>query len=501
MTTRWRDLPQLPERRVGTVARLLPVVVPVVVAGALWALGRPVLAAVLLVVAVVLLVVAALRPSVGAALTRGAAAFGRAVAGGLSWLLLGLVQLLVVAPVAGLARLTRRDPLVAEGDGTTRWADRAPRRSARRTFGSDVDVRRPAGPVLGTVRAVPRAVGFVVAFALLNYGLGWVWDQEVGSHDDPVLVADPTSTLDRADSDAYADEPWARDYWRAFDDLPLDPVPYLLTRVGDVQGDLISSNDGVRTTADPPTGDPDAVVWLLGGGGAWGEGQRDDHTVASALVARAAEDGVGLRVVNLAQPGYTSWQSALLLEQQLAVRDAPDLVLHYEGVDDAAVQVQLPSDAPSHYNVLGLTRALTGRESAREQVDDLWQEYRDTSVLTRLADRVGSVFGVQPAGAADDDLGDRVLDLRRRARELVAGVVARADVPVVDVWQAATRVPGDDGAYRSLDVPAGDVDLRDVLDDVADTSVVDGTIVDEAGALLVADALWDALAPRLAVPG
>ena len=40
-----------------------------------------------------------------------------------------------------------------------------------------------------------------------------------------------------------------------------------------------------------------------------------------------------------------------------------------------------------------------------------------------------------------------------------------------------------------------------VLDDVADTSVVNGTVVDEAGALLVADALWDALAPRLAVVG
>jgi len=65
----------------------------------------------------------------------------------------------------------------------------------------------------------------------------------------------------------------------------------------------------------------------------------------------------------------------------------------------------------------------------------------------------------------------------------------------LQVWQAATGVGGDGGAYREA---AGDgFDLRAVLDEVADEVYADGVLTDEDGARLVAEALWPAVAEAL----
>lgn len=496
--SRWQQVPDRPRHR-SAGGRVEPVVVPLAIAAVLAWAGHPIAAAIVVATATVLLVASTLRPEIGHRVARAAAAFGRGVAGALSWVLLGVVHLLVIVPGAALARLVRRDPLGPDTP-TTRWRPRGGPRTAARTFGPEVGLRHPLGRLGRFARAVPLAMGTVVLLAGLNYGLGWLWDEHVGSHDVPVGDPPRLPVSARAATPAFSDEAWAGAYWQAFDALPIEPVPFLLTRVGDADGDLISSRDGVRST-DVTTiaGDP-VRVWLLGGAGAWGEGQRDDHTVASELVRLAAADDVALEVVNLGQLGHTTWQTALLFEQELAVRPAPDLAVFYGGVEDALAQVESANPAPTHLNAEGIGTALTGRESAQEQVEDLWNEYRDTSVVTRLAEAIGGVVGLAPTAAradGEEDLVERLVDLRVRSTDLVAGVARRAGVRTATVWQPATEVPGDGGAYRSLTVPEGDIDLRSVVDDRADTSVLEGTILDEDGAALVAEVLWADLAGRL----
>jgi hypothetical protein len=489
--TPWRDLaPRTDEdatpRRGAHLARAA---IPLGLAVVLWFAGRRPLAVVLLVTAVGLAVLVTLRPSAGERIARALAVVGKAVAAAVSWVLLTLVAVVVIIPVSAIARLARRDPLGADTPGPTRWATRRRPPLTRRTFGRDEPARPAVGRTGQLALTTMRAIGIVLLVLALNYGLGWCWDEYVGSHDAPVASVAPSGSTNLADTPAFRDDPWAEAWWAAFDDLRYDPVPFLLTRVSDVTGDQITSADGIRRSWEPEAADA-PEVWLFGGGAAWGQGQRDLHTIASEVARLADAAGRPVRVVNFAQPGYTTWQSALLFEQQLAVRPPPDLAVFYDGADDVAVQLEHGSDAPTHYNVDGIGTALTGPDSASEVARDAWEEYRETSVLTRLAQGFTGLFSVQPAAAADDELLDRVVDLRRRSAAVISGVADHHGVETLVAWQAATGVPGDDGAYRAAAAQGDEVDLSGVLDDRADAVFADGVLTDEEGARLVAVALW-----------
>jgi hypothetical protein len=492
--TRWTQVPDLPGASRGPGSARLVAVLPFAVAGLLALAGRPVPAALVLTAATVLLALRRFAPNAAHRVDRWVAAFATGLAKAASAVLLGLVQVVVFAPLALLGAALHRDPLHALGH----WRDRPVSRSAmaRRTFGvEDVPVSSPSRGSRAA-RLLPRVIGWVAVVLVANYALGWLWDEYAGSHDDPASTFAAVDYVgEYRDLPAMADEPWADEYWAEFADLDYEFVPYLLSRVGDVDGDTISSADGVRHSFEAP-GEATTDVWVLGGAAAWGQGQRDEHTIPSELARLADADGRPIRVRNLAQPGYTSWQSALLFEEQLAMRPAPDLVVVYDGADDVAVQVERPSESASHYNSADIARTLTGRESTSEEVDDLWEEYRETSVLTRLAEGIGGIFGIQPAAAAED-LEGRVRRLHGESLDLIGDLARAHDVDTLFVWQAASGVPRDGGAYR--DLAASDtsaVDLSGVLDDHED-HYLDGVLTDEDGARIVAEALWPLAEERL----
>ena len=508
----WREVEAPATAAPARSARLVPVVAPLVVAALLWAIGLPVAAVLVVVVAVVLLVLGRVRPGVALAVERALAAVGRVVGHVLTIVLLGLVEVVVFAPLWLLARLVRRDPLVERGSGATgRWSGRhlptVP--VARRPFAPEA--HRPSRGFRVAYLSV-RVVGWVVIVAALNYGLGWLWDEWFGTHEQPVAAAvSEQSAAELAASPAMAGDPWARDYWEEVRALDHEYHPYLLSRVAPVDGRYIEVVGAERRSFEPEGLPADAPeVWFLGGGALWGEGQRDDHTIPSKVARLAAAAGTPIRAVNLGQPGYTSWQSALLLEQELAVRPAPDLVVFYDGVDDVAVQLERASTDPSHYNVDGVTEALTGRDSAREQAQDWWESYRETSVVNRLVDRLQGLVGFQGlfplegvAGAQGRSLADRVVDLHARSVDLAAFVAGEHDVPVLFTWQAAAGVPGDGGAYRRVvrdpdTGPAPVLDLSDTLDGADPPVYLDGVLTNERGAALVAASLWPEV--RAALP-
>jgi lysophospholipase L1-like esterase len=493
--TRWSEVPAAPGGAHPTAwARRVAAVAPFALAGLLALVDRRLAAGLVLAGACLLVTLRRFRPSAANRVDRSVAAFATGAATLVSAALLGLVQLVVFAPLALLSLILRRDPLHARGE----WQDRpvSAARTTRRTFGVESARRAPTSRAGRAVRRTPQVIGWAAVVVIANYGLGWTWDEYVGSHDDPdATVAAVRTQSDYRHVPAMADEPWSDRFWDEFAALRYEFVPFLLSRVRDVDGETISVRDQVRTTLRP-TGATTTDVWVFGGGAAWGQGQRDEHTIPSELVRRAEAAGRPVRVWNFGQPGYSSLQSALWFEQLLAVRPPPDVVVVYDGTDDVAIQLETPSDRASHYNLDDITGAIGGRATAREEVDDLWEDYRETSLLTRVAERIGGIFAIAPA-AAEEDLAARVQRLHGESLALFEDLAAMHGVPTVFAWQAASGVTGDRGAYR--DLAARDdraVDLSRVLDGHED-HYLDGVLTDEDGARLVAEALWPLVEARL----
>ncbi len=506
MRPQWAEVvePDPPHARAGSTWAAWSA--PFVAAVVLGLVGFATLAAAVFLTAVALAVLRVLWPGGAHTIDRGFAVVGRVVGAALRVGLLAVVELFVLAPLALLAFLVRHDPLtVGARSRAGRWQVHStpPPVLRRRTYLAESPENRTRGAVSRVATPALRVVGLALLLLVANYAAGWTWDELAGTHDTPLGVAAASSIDELRVAPAMAHHDWSSDYWLEFEELEYEFRPFIMSRIVDVDGRYITSEAGIRRSFEPAgLTESSPEVWFFGGAALWGQGQRDLHTVPSQIARLAEAAGTPIRVVNFGQPGYTSWQSALLLEQELAVREPPDAVVFYEGADDVAVQLEAPSEDPTHYNVPGAQPALLGRDSAQDQLREWWQEYRDASLVNAVLEGVPNVFGAQAAVADRSGLEERVLDLRARSVDLAAFVAERHGVEAVFAWQAAEGVPSDEGAYRRVaaigTAGAGDpVDLSGVLDD-ADTPVfLDGVLVNEQGASLVAPAVWALIEPLI----
>lgn len=97
--------------------------------------------------------------------------------------------------------------------------------------------------------------------------------------------------------------------------------------------------DGLRATWKAPLADSAAaarplIVWTFGGSTMWGDGARDDFTIASWLARRLHEQGIPARVTNFGETGYVNTQGVLTLLMELRKGQVPDLVVFYDGAND-----------------------------------------------------------------------------------------------------------------------------------------------------------------------
>lgn len=479
----------------GRITRLA---VPLLVSALLLTTGHRLAAVAVVSAALLLTALAVIHAPAAERVDRAMVRLGRVVGQGLRVVLLGAVALVVLLPAALITRVLGCDPL----GRSVGWVSRTSVPGTETRLYGVEPARRAVRPSVGRATVALRVVGAVFAVLLLNYGVGWTWEARYGSHDTPTQVT-ARGLTELAASPAMASDDWAAGYWREFEALRYEFEPYLLSRVAPVAGRHIHVEGAVRRSYRPVGAPADVpVVWFLGGSALWGVGQRDDHTIPSEVARLAERDGRPIEVVNLGQPGYTSWQAMLLLEQQLAVRPAPDLVVMYDGAADVEVQLDRASEIPTHFNVAGVNTDLVGRDSAREQLEEWWQAYQETSLVHRLADQIKGLFAAAPADAAMPGLVDRVVDLHARSVDLAAFVADEHDVPIVFAWQAARGVDGDGGAYRAVaatEVPgAALVDLSGALDDEAEAVFLDGVLTNEAGGRVVAGHLWAQAQPYLA---
>lgn len=504
----WASLPQgSAERREVSHAWVGPAV-RVVVLGSVALLaalrGAWVLVAVALGSAVVLTVLAVFSPRAARAIDRAAAKVGHGAIHVVSTIGVGVIEVFVVLPGRVVALVRRRSGLngVGRAPGST-WRPRSAisgRQQADRPWMRDVP-----GHHRRSGRSGPRLLRFVpyvVALLVLDLVAGtlvaertqvpWLQPSQVvlGAPEPGIPGVPGGSYADLRGAAALTDDPQAGTCLSEADGLTYDYVQYLARGIRDTTGSCITVLGGVRSSYQPAEADV-PEVWILGGSAAFGIGQRDEHTIASELARQTEADGKPIQVVNVAVPGFTAYQEALRLEQLLAVRKAPDLVILYDGMNDVGAQLAAP------YGLATWLPTVVWRSDAPANERTLWQRWADHSLLAHVADEVrGQPAGAAPAQAGDeasDDVSDETVAagtvaVLGRSHALAARIGSLRGVPVVSVFQATD--PAQRGRVADLviaDLPDGVIDASGAFaPEERPTAFFDSVHVDEAGAAQVA---------------
>lgn len=296
------------------------------------------------------------------------------------------------------------------------------------------------------------------------------------SRGEPTLVGLPYSDY------AHEGEPFARDLFGEQATLDTDRDPEVFYTVADMERRYTHVHDLERRSAEGPSDAP--IVWFLGGSTMFGIGQRDDHTIESDLVRIADEAGTPIRAANYGWSSYVAWQEVQLLDRLLAEHPHPDAIVFLHGINDLSqVCRHLAAGIPAG------TRTNPMTDKALDQEDAVFDCYADTERSAEV-------------------LAD-VVNTSMDAAERMAG-----PIPILEYWQAtaATRAPhpSDAGLLERLgktsdelrfqnriylaalhhdDTPP--IDLTDALDDVDEPMFFDWAHTNEAGAQIVAQAMWD----------
>lgn len=458
------------------------------------------------------------------------AAVGHAVGIGLSWLALGLTMIVIVVPVWVVTSVLRWDVLEPDHERGG-WAIRRFRvwqSRPDRGFANERRTLRWQTRLHGfLVVAVPLAVVAIIAFPLRGPTLrlaGEVMPGHLffgGGGDDtatapgapttatttPGAIAEPTGDgpdgAPRNVMISEAGEPWAQDLFNEYFPVVFGYDPYLTVRVADRQGQYVNVHDRVRASYVPEGArdDPGALdVWFFGASALFGQGQRDDHTIASEVARLAEESGVPLRVQNFGVPSYLAWQDAVLMAQMLSERPPPDLIVTYEGYND--ISNTLPQGSP--------TQVSTGfADQVRGVLSDAGASFAGAD--SDSTDPIPRSTAWSPANSAT--VFGRAADLQRDLAEVNGIPIAQYLQPAL--WSRDLAVDdatlaniGADRQYhdsykvgwnqaRALMATGGVVDLGDSLDSLDELVYSDDVHHNETGARVVAEAIYANLADTL----
>jgi hypothetical protein len=143
----------------------------------------------------------------------------------------------------------------------------------------------------------------------------------------------------RAQADAYANAPWAHEVNREYNERSARWQPYVYWIGAPFESRYTNvSAEGLRATWKSAVANPACQrpvrIFMFGGSTMWGEGARDDDTIASWLQRSLSTRNVCAQVSNFGQDGYVSTQEMILLAEEIQNGNAPDLATYYDGYND-----------------------------------------------------------------------------------------------------------------------------------------------------------------------
>lgn len=187
----------------------------------------------------------------------------------------------------------------------------------------------------------------------------------------------------------------------------LNYQPYTVWTRKPTRGQYVNvDQDGSRVTAFN-SDDPEALrIWMIGGSTTWGMGVPDRETIPSRLARLFNDAGVPTRVLNLGHTGFVSTQEVLGLLRELQKREAPDIFVVYDGLNEGLGLAERPDLPNPHYLMGRVSGLFESREVARAPgTKGLAMGVLATTGYYRLAQSLRSRFGVgtdaHPAATPD----------------------------------------------------------------------------------------------------
>jgi lysophospholipase L1-like esterase len=170
-------------------------------------------------------------------------------------------------------------------------------------------------------------------------------------------------TLRAQMSPAYAGATWVPDFFREQSLRLASPYTYVPFRVMGVtqwHGKYFNNDEhpaGVwRRTVNPEGSEcqqhANTSVWVFGGSTIYGTGVPDWATLPSYLSRNLNRDGRACVVVtNFGDESYVTTQELILLIEQLKRGGRPDIVIFYDGFNDALIGMAAPDPWSTHYGL------------------------------------------------------------------------------------------------------------------------------------------------------
>jgi hypothetical protein len=297
-------------------------------------------------------------------------------------------------------------------------------------------------------------------------------------------------------------------------------LPFLLWGNPEVHGVCVNNDMTelgiVRRTVGPDCKNrPAFKLWVLGGSAAYGTMVPDWATLPSALSRILNTRAPCVQVTNLAVEGYNSNQELLLLVEELKAGHVPDVVVFYDGFNDADVGTS-PSGPTTHLRYATVKQRLQGKFSI---YGDLLQHF----AIWRLADQITRAHDRTPLPRVSaSELTERALaTLDNYSQNIkIANVLGKTygfrvrafwqpaliygHKPLVDYEQEFQRLSSQPefffqpltAVYREAEQRERDgqfIFLGGVFDDVSQPTYLDWVHLNPQGNLLVAQAIAHAL--------
>ena len=259
-------------------------------------------------------------------------------------------------------------------------------------------------------------------------------------------------------------------------------------------GELLNvDEEGNRVTQFNSADEGALEIWMFGGSALFGIGASDGETIPSHMAKLANQDlGVALRVRNFGQEGYVSTQEVVALMRELQTRKAPDIVIFYDGFNDAISAQRWIDIQGSHFQPYRIS----------ERFEKAWMPFLRSSGIFRIAEYLGFNIGLRPAPSTSvppSVAGEQSAGLWLQNEAIVSALGGLYGFQSMFIFQPTSGFTTADVMRQTIQEappngrPANIYILSDVLENLAEPVFIDSVHITGNGNEMVAKRLIEIL--------